>query len=251
MSAHNEQNGRHTSFPVQSVAPSDPRIRNLPSTDQVKVCRDFVWGNCYKHGQCKFRHECSLEEMTSIIRFCHDHQNKKEGCIRPDCTYLHTSSEEENLFLTTGKLPRILLERHAAMNAAGAAVAAGGVVENTAPLYVAQPPPPPPPPLAVAAPPPPPPLQPVHTLMPPPPPPPPKEPASVHNVPPATTSITGRSNTIVRVTSSIIAHQVCVSNERSPQNTMARKAAFVNRQAGANLLHRNGSLQFDESKWFF
>ncbi|KAL0852279.1 hypothetical protein ABMA28_000487 [Loxostege sticticalis] len=174
MNAHSEQNGRHV--PVQAVATSaltDPRTRNLPSEEIGTVCRDYVWGICNKHGQCKFRHECSLDEMKTIIRFCHDHQNRT-GCLRPDCTYLHTSSEEENLFLTTGKLPRVLLERHTAMNAAATAAASGASgYDCPTSLFMTQPPPPPPPPLSVTAPPPPPPPQPVPSVMPPPPPPPP------------------------------------------------------------------------------
>ncbi|XP_026762536.2 uncharacterized protein C6orf132 homolog isoform X2 [Galleria mellonella] len=81
------------------------------------ICRDYVWGRCHKYSQCKYRHECSVEEMKTIIQFCHDFQNPT-GCTRPNCTYLHTTSKEEEIFLTTGQMPKVLAERHLAINAA-------------------------------------------------------------------------------------------------------------------------------------
>ncbi|CAH1286861.1 unnamed protein product [Chrysodeixis includens] len=195
MSSNSEQNGRQPPISQQTAPPSDPRLRNASSTDQQRICRDYVWGICGKGTQCKFRHEFDVESMKNILKFCHDYQNRT-GCTRPDCTYLHTTKEEENLFLTTGQIPRALAERHAAMfsapmnvyvneymgqapplplpppQAAATPVAATpcatAAVPPTHPYAAAQPPPPPAPLRPLLAPPPPPTSSSVPALMTPP-----------------------------------------------------------------------------------
>ncbi|XP_059059833.1 YLP motif-containing protein 1-like [Achroia grisella] len=122
--------------------------------NQSKVCRDYVWGKCYKYSLCKFSHECSVEDMKTILQFCHDYQNPT-GCTRANCTYLHTTSEEEDLFLKTGQMPRVLAERHSAIHAAASMYTENSkeFIRKHVPAYVphtahslAPPPPPPPPP---------------------------------------------------------------------------------------------------------
>lgn len=128
----------------QTALPNDKRVR-YPTTDQEDgICRDYVWGICSKGPHCKFRHELKLESMKNILRFCHDFQNRS-GCNRPACTYLHTTNEEEQLFLRTGQIPRVLSERYAAM----AARTQANMYLNFStqpPLPSSQPPPRPPPP---------------------------------------------------------------------------------------------------------
>ncbi|CAH0578005.1 unnamed protein product [Chrysodeixis includens] len=196
MSSNSEQNGRQPPLSQQTAPPSDPRLRNASSTDQQRICRDYVWGICGKGTQCKFRHEFDVESMKNILKFCHDYQNRT-GCTRPDCTYLHTTREEENLFLTTGQIPRALAERHAAMFSAPMNVYVNEYMGQ------APPPPPPPPPQAAATPvaatpcataavppthpyaaaQPPPPPAPLRPLLAPPPPPPPPPPPTSSSVP--------------------------------------------------------------------
>ncbi|CAK1588332.1 unnamed protein product [Parnassius mnemosyne] len=119
MSNRGDQNGCQPPLPAQPRPPSESQTETEKeqTSDQPKqICRNYVWGTCSKNAKCKFRHELDVEEMKKILKFCHDYQNRT-GCTREDCTYLHTTREEENLFLTTGQIPRVLAERHAAMSA--------------------------------------------------------------------------------------------------------------------------------------
>ncbi|XP_039764334.1 wiskott-Aldrich syndrome protein family member 2-like [Pararge aegeria] len=114
-------------------------------------CRDFIWGQCNKGAQCKYRHELVFEVMKKTLKFCHDFQNSA-GCSRELCTYLHATKEEQSLFKSTGQLPRVLAERHANMSAA-AAETIPQIALYIQESYAGPPPPPPPPPLpAVSAP---------------------------------------------------------------------------------------------------
>ncbi|KAJ0183727.1 hypothetical protein K1T71_000150 [Dendrolimus kikuchii] len=180
MSNNSGQNGRQPSTP-RTAPPTDPRIRPSSGPPNREICKDFVWGICKKGTQCKYRHELEFEFMKEILRFCHDYQNRM-GCMRPDCAYLHASSEEETRFRTARQIPKALAERYAAQ---AAIQNAGGTEASTSAAsmmfmneYLAQPPPPPPPPpatiapVAAAPPPPPAPVMP-NMLAPPPPPPPP------------------------------------------------------------------------------
>lgn len=132
MNRNNEHNGQPSS---QTAPPSDPRLRNSStasaSDQQDGTCRDYVWGICTKGSQCKYRHVLNPETMKTILKFCHDFQNRA-GCTRQGCTYLHTTNAEETLFLTSGVIPKVLRERYAAAN----------MYYNEC---VSQPPPPPPP----------------------------------------------------------------------------------------------------------
>lgn len=65
--------------------------------------------------ECKFRHELIFEEMKDILVFCHDYQNNVP-CSKSVCTYLHASSDEEALFYAIGAMPRVLVERLAAVS---------------------------------------------------------------------------------------------------------------------------------------
>lgn len=178
----NDKNGRQPPLPGQPPPSieNDAHSENLALNEKVEICRNYVWGRCSKNTQCKFRHELDFEEMKKILKFCHDYQNPS-GCTREHCTFLHTTKDEENLFFATGKLPRVLAERHANMSAA-AAETIPQIALFIQESFVGPPPPPPPPPAPVAAPPPVapvvlPPLRPAPPMMPiqqlPPPPPPP------------------------------------------------------------------------------
>ncbi|CAH0578004.1 unnamed protein product [Chrysodeixis includens] len=134
-----QQNGCQPSVSQPVASTSDPLIQSASSSDQqVKVCRDYIWGICTKGTQCKFRHEFDVAMMKNVLKFCHDHQNRT-GCSRPGCSYLHTTKEEENLFLTTGQIPRALAERHSAMFAAPANLYANEFVGGQAPPLPPQP----------------------------------------------------------------------------------------------------------------
>lgn len=178
----NDKNGRQPPLPGQPPPSieNDAHSENLALNEKVEICRNYVWGRCSKNTQCKFRHELDFEEMKKILKFCHDYQNPS-GCTREHCTFLHTTKDEESLFFATGKLPRVLAERHANMSAA-AAETIPQIALFIQESFVGPPPPPPPPPAPVAAPPsvapvvmpplrPAPPMMPIQQLPPPPPPP--------------------------------------------------------------------------------
>ncbi|CAG5019162.1 unnamed protein product [Parnassius apollo] len=119
MSNRGDQVGRQPSLPAQPPPPyeSQTETEKEQTTDQPKqICPNYVWGRCSKNAQCKFRHELDFEEMEKILKFCRDYQSRT-GCTRENCKYLHTTREEENLFLTTGQIPRVLAERYATMSA--------------------------------------------------------------------------------------------------------------------------------------
>ncbi|XP_039763812.1 zinc finger homeobox protein 4-like isoform X2 [Pararge aegeria] len=129
--------------------PSGSTCENVKK--EKDFCRDFIWGQCNKGAQCKYRHELVFEVMKKTLKFCRDFQNTA-GCSRELCTYLHATKEEQTLFKSNGQLPRILAERHANMSAA-AAETNPQIAIYIQEIYAGPPPPPPPPPLpAVSAP---------------------------------------------------------------------------------------------------
>lgn len=81
---------------------------------QRQICRKFAWGTCTEGSSCTFRHELDINKIKKILKFFHDFQNK-EGCNRAECTYLHTSREEQNNLLVTGQIPRVLAESYATL----------------------------------------------------------------------------------------------------------------------------------------
>lgn len=119
MTKGNKQNGRQPPVSQVSASSTDSRCKNAStlSLDREKICRDFIWGICIKGARCAYRHERDLDHMKTVLKFCHDYQNKS-GCLRPDCTYLHTTREEQNLFINKGRIPKVLADRYAAMAAA-------------------------------------------------------------------------------------------------------------------------------------
>lgn len=153
MSNNIEQNGRQLST-EQAAPPTDPRTRGLrvvpptgPTPEPQRICRDFVWGICSMTEVCKYRHELDYESMRTILKFCHDFQNRT-GCTRPECTYLHASREEENLFLTSRVIPRVLAERYASVSAPSEPAPEPPSQIMYMSEYMPPPPPPPPPPSA-------------------------------------------------------------------------------------------------------
>ncbi|XP_050684059.1 uncharacterized protein LOC126978968 isoform X2 [Leptidea sinapis] len=109
------------------------------------ICRDFLWGCCSKGPTCKFRHELILEDMKKTLIFCHDFQN--HGCTRKDCSFLHASREEQNLFEVAGQLPEVLVERYRNMSMTSGETIPQIAMYIRESLAIAPPPPPPPPPL--------------------------------------------------------------------------------------------------------
>nr|BDH38430.1 Masculinizer variant 1 [Homona magnanima]BDH38431.1 Masculinizer variant 2 [Homona magnanima] len=161
---------------------SEPGQANSPINGD-EICRRYIWGTCTKNTQCIFRHELDIEKMKDILQFCHDYQNRN-GCTRENCKYLHATKEEQNLFLATGQVPRVLAERHAAMAAAATNITTNAetipqIAMFISESYMTQPPPAPWPPL----PPPPAALPPVATAPPPPPPVSPPRHNALHPIP--------------------------------------------------------------------
>lgn len=117
----NDQNGcqPYVSQNLRSSAPAtEPRTRSasLTTNEQyINICRDFIWGICTKGSRCAYRHERDMECMKTILKFCHDFQNRT-GCLRADCTYLHATREEQSSFLNLGQLPKVLIDRYEAMS---------------------------------------------------------------------------------------------------------------------------------------
>ncbi|XP_045509713.1 protein diaphanous homolog 2-like isoform X2 [Colias croceus] len=151
MSSSNEQDGSQPPVTTQSPKPASPVGKNK----KKEICRKFVWGTCNKGAACKFRHELDFEKVKETVIFCHDYQNRS-GCTRENCTYLHTTKEEQNLFYATGKLPKILADRHANISAEtipqiamfiketlmGASPPAAVTAQSTMPVVGPMPPPP-------------------------------------------------------------------------------------------------------------
>ncbi|XP_039763565.1 actin cytoskeleton-regulatory complex protein PAN1-like isoform X2 [Pararge aegeria] len=153
MSSRTGPNGCQPPLPGQSASTCENEdVTNTENVEKEKdFCRDFIWGQCNKGAQCKYRHELVFEVMKKTLKFCHDFQNSA-GCSRELCTYLHATKEEQSLFKSTGQLPRVLAERHANMSAA-AAETIPQIALYIQESYAGPPPPPPPPPLpAVSAP---------------------------------------------------------------------------------------------------
>ncbi|XP_013788501.1 zinc finger CCCH domain-containing protein 10-like [Limulus polyphemus] len=74
------------------------------------ICRDFLRNVCRRGSNCKYRHPeptTETEEKGSEdIKFCRDFQNR--GCRRANCKFMHCTKREEEYYLSTGKLPRLV-----------------------------------------------------------------------------------------------------------------------------------------------
>ncbi|CAH4038890.1 unnamed protein product [Pieris brassicae] len=127
------------------ATPATNGTKNVTNNKKSDTCRDYMWGKCTKGSSCRFRHELDFEKIKKTVKFCHDYQNRAP-CTREVCTFIHATKDEETLFLTTGKLPKVLAERHANMSMSSAET-----IPQIA-IYIqeslAGPPPPPPPPQA-------------------------------------------------------------------------------------------------------
>ncbi|KAL4717698.1 hypothetical protein ACJJTC_000847 [Scirpophaga incertulas] len=143
MTTQGEQNGGQShNPPVQSVAPTDPRLRKVPTTSNdnaTATCKSFILtGICNKQGQCKLRHFCTLDEMMSLATFCPQFV-RTSTCSIPNCSHFHITKEEEYDYLTKRQVPQALLDRHAAINASGTAAMAGNnTTEAAQSTYAAQ-----------------------------------------------------------------------------------------------------------------
>ncbi|XP_048004921.1 LOW QUALITY PROTEIN: atrophin-1-like [Leguminivora glycinivorella] len=137
---------------LSSTSAADSGSRNSQSAGEM--CREYIRGNCTKYGQCKYRHELDTDRMKEVLQFCHDYQNRN-GCTRKNCKFLHATKEEQNTFLATGQIPRVLAEKHAASAAAASNMQSNAANAETIPQiamfisesYMTQPPPAPWPPL--------------------------------------------------------------------------------------------------------
>ncbi|XP_045490033.1 arp2/3 complex-activating protein rickA-like isoform X1 [Pieris rapae] len=125
------------------TTPATNGSRNVTNNKKPDTCRDYMWGKCTKGSSCRFRHELDIEKLKKTVKFCHDYQNRAP-CTREVCTFIHATKDEETLFLTTGKLPKVLAERHANMSMSSAETIPQ--IANYIQESLAGPPPPPPPP---------------------------------------------------------------------------------------------------------
>ncbi|XP_052746972.1 zinc finger CCCH domain-containing protein 10-like [Bicyclus anynana] len=149
MSNKTGTNGGQPPIQGQPAARNEGDVTNTDNAEKQKdFCRDFIWGQCNKGAQCKYRHELVFEVMKKTLKFCHDFQNSS-GCTRELCTYLHASKDEQCLFKATGQLPQVLLQRHANMSAASGAETVPQIALYIQESLAGPPPPPPPPPLPV------------------------------------------------------------------------------------------------------
>lgn len=91
----------------------DSTLKVLSNT--TSICRDFLRNVCNRDKRCKFKH-LSVEELNTPVNtkddplscnvsyeFCHDFQNK--GCERPNCKFIHCSSETELIYKESSLLP--------------------------------------------------------------------------------------------------------------------------------------------------
>ena len=68
---------------------------------------------CRRGNGCRYRHPdpTEAEELGRKMEpiFCHDYQNRE--CRRPNCRFLHSTKQEEEIYRSSGKLPQHLLEK--------------------------------------------------------------------------------------------------------------------------------------------
>ncbi|XP_076800593.1 uncharacterized protein LOC143445398 [Clavelina lepadiformis] len=82
------------------------------------ICRDFLRNVCHRGRRCKFKHPSpeELEESVDVsgsdvnYEFCHDFQNNQ--CQRSNCRFIHCTSEEEENYVATNRLPLRLKYQH-------------------------------------------------------------------------------------------------------------------------------------------
>eukprot|EP00794_Sanderia_malayensis_P012809 gene12809-14122_t len=76
----------------------------LNKDDDNNICRDYKRGVCNRGSKCKFVHPANIRPMeVERPPVCRDFQNG--NCDRANCKYLHISSQEERMFMASGKLP--------------------------------------------------------------------------------------------------------------------------------------------------
>ena len=79
-------------------------IDDKVETEDANVCRDYQRGVCNRGNKCKFVHPANIKPPDSDKPpICRDFQNGT--CDRNNCKYLHITSQEERIFVATGKLP--------------------------------------------------------------------------------------------------------------------------------------------------
>lgn len=78
--------------------------RNDNQEEDDNICRDYKRGVCNRGPKCKFNHPANIKPPeTDKPPICRDFQNGT--CDRNNCKYLHITSNEERVFVNTGKLP--------------------------------------------------------------------------------------------------------------------------------------------------
>ncbi|XP_050563425.1 proteoglycan 4 [Spodoptera frugiperda] len=83
----------------------------LDSLDYIpELCRQFATGNCYLGPFCKYRHRVFLERLSDYAQIC-----ELNNCTRPECTNLHITKQEENLFRNEEVIPSKLVCRYTTM----------------------------------------------------------------------------------------------------------------------------------------
>ncbi|XP_063223907.1 zinc finger CCCH domain-containing protein 10-like [Bacillus rossius redtenbacheri] len=81
------------------------------SSDEDRVCRDYIRNVCRRGKRCKFLHPDEVTDNGNSkcdYVFCHDFQNSK--CTRVNCRFVHCSQDDEEYYKTTGELPSHVLE---------------------------------------------------------------------------------------------------------------------------------------------
>ncbi|XP_017304690.2 zinc finger CCCH domain-containing protein 10-like, partial [Diaphorina citri] len=84
----------------QSKSPGLNTNGNEVHTTDGGVCRDFLRNVCTREN-CKYQH------VIPAVEFCHDFQNTR-ACARKHCKFTHGTYEDEQYYLTSGKLPEHL-----------------------------------------------------------------------------------------------------------------------------------------------
>uniref|UniRef100_A0A8D9FF32 Zinc finger CCCH domain-containing protein 10 n=2 Tax=Cacopsylla melanoneura TaxID=428564 RepID=A0A8D9FF32_9HEMI len=85
--------------PTNDNSNLEPDGNDRPSPGNPGICRDFLRNVCTREN-CKFQHET----VVGSVQFCHDFQNTRR-CPRKHCKYTHGTYEDEQFYLTSGRLP--------------------------------------------------------------------------------------------------------------------------------------------------